>query len=158
MKYKKIYFLCFCLLFLGIIILGIKVFLLKEQLKNNSTIYCVMEDEKKENKMELYFDYKDGKIYKYSIINTNKMTDNINIDAYKQKMENNNQKYKGATGKFWTDSNIYVTSEIYNLDLLSEKEWKELTMFSKKDLQTKTRQEIIDSILPVTKGKTFHCN
>ena len=158
MKNKKIYFLCFCLLFLGIIILGIKVFLLKEQLKNNSTIYCVMEDEKKENKMELYFDYKDGKIYKYSIINTNKMTDNINIDAYKQKMEDNNQKYKGATGKFWTDSNIYVTSEIYNLDLLSEKEWKELTMFSKKDLQTKTRQEIIDSILPVTKGKTFHCN
>ena len=56
------------------------------------------------------------------------------------------------------DFEDYDYPEIYNLDLLSEKEWKELTMFSKKDLQTKTRQEIIDSILPVTKGKTFHCN
>ena len=44
MKNKKIYFLCFCLLFLGIIILGIKVFLLKEQLKNKQITGILLTD------------------------------------------------------------------------------------------------------------------
>ena len=74
-------------------------------------------------------------------------------------LKKNNNKYKGATSKFWTDNNIYMTTEIYNLDLLSEQECKELTTFSKKDLKSKTRKEIIDSFIPmINDSETFKCN
>ena len=117
-----------------------------------------MEDNLKENRMEIYYDFKDGQVYRYSIVNTNKLTENINIEAYKEMILNSNNKYKGFTGKFWTDNNVYMTTEIYDLDLLSENEFKELTGISLKELKTKTRQEIIDSIIPMGDIGNFKCN
>lgn len=107
---------------------------------------------------KIYYDFIDGEVYKFSIINTNKMTENVNVDAYRESMKKLNDKYKGATGKFWNDNNIYITTEIYNLNLLSEEEFKEITFMSKKDLKSKTRQDIIDSIIPMGNGGNYICN
>lgn len=158
MKNKKVFFIIILVLIVLVILLGILFVRAERELKNNTMIHCVMENNSKENKMELYFDFKDGQVYRYSIVNTNKLTDNINIDAYKQMLSNSNNKYKGATGKFWTDNNIYVTTEIYDLDLLSEEEFKEITAMSKKELKSKTRNEIIDSMIPMGNDGSFKCN
>ncbi len=158
MKNKKILFSIIFILLVVVILLGVMFWLTNQKLKNNSSIYCVMEDNLKENRMEIYYDFKDGQVYRYSIVNTNKLTENINIEAYKEMILNSNNKYKGFTGKFWTDNNVYMTTEIYDLDLLSENEFKELTGISLKELKTKTRQEIIDSIIPMGDIGNFKCN
>lgn len=110
------------------------------------------------NKMEIYFDFKDSRAYRYSIISTNKYDDSINIETYKENINKFNNKYKGTVQKIWIDNNTYTTTEIYNLDLLTEKEFKEITGISLKELKTKTRQEIIDSFFPITSGGNFKCN
>lgn len=143
-------------LVLGIVVVVVGMMLLFK--KDESSIYCVMEDTKQENKMEIYYDFKDGKVYRYSIVNTNKLTENINVEAYKEMMEKSNNKYKGATSKFWNDNNTYMTTEIFNLDLLTENEFKEITGMSLKELKSKTRKEIIKSITPMGNGGSFKCN
>jgi len=145
----------------GIIILGVVVILIGTIFfltKNESSIYCVMEDASQENKMEIYYDFKDGEVYRYSIVNTNKLTENINVDAYKEAFLNSNNKYKGATSKFWNDNNTYMTTEIFNLDSLTEEEFKEITGMSLKELKSKSRKEIINSITPMSDGGSFKCN
>lgn len=141
---------------LGVVIILIcSIFFLT---KNESSIYCVMEDAAQENKMEIYYDFKDGEVYRYSIVNTNKLTESINIDAYKETFLNSNNKYKGAISKFWNDNRTYMTTEIFNLDLLTEQEFKEITGMSLKELKSKTRKEIIKSIIPMSDGGSFKCN
>ena len=154
MKNKKWVNSVVLVLGLVVILAGI-IFLLP---KNEKSIYCVMEDATKENKMEIYYDFKDGEVYRYSIVNTNKLTDNINVDAYKEMIQKSNDKYKGATSKFWKDDNTYMTTEIYNLDLLTENEFKEITGMSLKDIKSKTRKDIIESIIPMGEDGSFKCN
>ena len=74
-------------------------------------------------------------------------------------MDNSNKKYKGATSKVWYDNENVMTTEIYDLGLLSEKEFKEITGMSKKELQTKSRDEIIESIIPMgdSSSSSFKC-
>lgn len=158
MRNNKILYLIIFLLIVILTFLLIKTLFVNRKLRDNSSIYCVMEDSLGENKMEIYYDFIDGEVYKFSIINTNKMTENVNVDAYKDSMKKLNDKYKGATGKFWTDNNIYITTEIYDLTLLSEYEFKEITSMSKKELKTKTRQDIIDSIIPMGSDGIYKCN
>ena len=142
-----------------ILILGIKTYTLNETAKNNESIYCLMEDKIQQTKMEMYFDFKDNQVYRYTVISTNPYTENINITNYETLLNNANKKYEGITSKVWTDNKKVVTTEISNLDLLSEAEFKELTGMSKKELQSKNRDEIIESIIPFTSEEStiFEC-
>ena len=51
-----------------------------------------------------------------------------------------------------------MTTEIFNLDLLTEQEFKEITGMSLKELKSKTRKEIIKSIVTMSDGVIFKCN
>ena len=51
-----------------------------------------------------------------------------------------------------------MTIETYDLELLTEEEFKEITGMSLKELKSKTRQQIIDSIIPMSNGGSFKCN
>ena len=156
---KKSFLICIIGLILIVVGLGIGLFITNKELKNSQTIYCVMEDNAQQTKMEMYFDFKKKQVYRYTIISTNPYNDNINIDNYKSFMDNSNKKYKGATSKVWYDNENVMTTEIYDLGLLSEKEFKEITGMSKKELQTKSRDEIIESIIPMgdSSSSSFKC-
>ena len=158
MKKKKIIHIIVIIFGISIALFCLMFLLINQNLKNNSSIYCIMEDDSKENKMEIYYDFKDGQVYRYSIVNTNKLTNKINIEAYKEMIQNTNNQYKGSTGKFWNDNNVYMTIETYDLELLTEEEFKEITGMSLKELKSKTRQQIIDSIIPMSNGGSFKCN
>lgn len=159
MKKNRLFIIIILILAVIVVALGIKTYTLNETAKNNETIYCVMEDKTQQTKMEMYFDFKDNQVYRYTVISTNPYTENTNITNYETFMSNANKKYEGATSKVWTDNKKVVTTEISNLDLLSEAEFKELTGMSKKELQSKNRDEIIESIIPyVTDESTnFEC-
>ena len=84
MKKKKIIYIIVIIFGISIALFCLMFLLINQNLKNNSSIYCIMEDDSKENKMEIYYDFKDGQVYRYSIVNTNKLTNKINIEAYKE--------------------------------------------------------------------------
>ena len=160
MKKNRIFIIIILILAVIVVALGIKTYTLNETAKNNESIYCVMEDKTQQTKMEMYFDFKDNQVYRYTVISTNPYTENINITNYETALNNTNKKYEGATSKVWTDNKKVVTTEISNLDLLSETEFKELTGMSKKELQSKNRNEIIESIIPYITDESvnFECN
>jgi hypothetical protein len=149
------------LIVIGILIvivigLGIRLYFVNKELQNNKTIYCVMEDS--ESKLEIYYDFKDSKVYRYTVISTNGYSSDINIDAYADNMSATNLKYKGVTNKVWYDGNEFVTTEIYDLNTITEDEFKEMTGMSKTELQKKSRSEIIDSYLPIVNSDaSFKC-
>lgn len=158
MKKNKIFIIIILILTFIIVALGIKVYTLNETSKNNETLYCVMEDKKQQSKMEIYFDFKDNQVYRYTVISTNPYKESINISNYEKIISNTNKKYEGAISKVWTDNKKVVTTEISNLDILSATEFKELTGISKKELQSKNRDEIIESIIPFGEESTkFEC-
>ena len=138
MKKNKLFIIIIFILAVIILILGIKTYTLNKTAKNNESIYCVMEDKTQQTKKEMYFDFKDNQIYRYTVISTNPYTEK---------------------SKVWTDNKKVVTTEISNLDLLSETEFKELTGMSKKEFQSKNRDEIIESIIPFTSEENtiFEC-
>ena len=156
---KNILLVCIAGLILIVVGLGIGLFITNKELKNSQTIYCVMEDNAQQTKMEMYFDFKKKQVYRYTIISTNPYNENVNIDNYETFMNNSNKKYKGATSKVWYDNEKFMTTEIYDLSLLSEDEFKEITGMSKKELQNKSRSEIIESIVPMggSSNSSFKC-
>ncbi len=157
MKKTKIFIIIIFILVIILCLLSFKILSINKELNNSKSIYCVMKDNSS-NKMEIYFDFKNGAVYRYSIINTNKYDKNIKVETYKEIFERFNNKYKGAIQKFWTDNNIYITTEIYDLELLTENEFKEITGMSIKNLKSRTRQQIIDSMIPMGDGGSFKCN
>lgn len=157
MKNSKIFIIIIFILVIMLCLLSFKFLSINKELNNSKSIYCVMNDNGS-NKMEIYFDFKNGMVYRYSIICTNKYNKNINVEIYKETIDKFNNKYKGAIQKFWTDNNIYITTEIYDLELLTENEFKEITGISLKELKSKTRQQIIDSFVPMLDGGSFKCN
>lgn len=118
MKKDKIFIIIILILTFIIVALGIKVYTLNETSKNNETLYCVMEDKKQQSKMEMYFDFKDNQVYRYTVISTNPYKESINISNYEKIISNTNKKYEGAIAKVWTDNKKVVTTEIFNLDIL----------------------------------------
>ncbi len=157
MKNSKIFIIIIFILVIMLCLLSFKFLSINKELNNSKSIYCVMNDNGS-NKMEIYYDFKNGMVYRYSIINTNEYNKNINVEIYKENFDKFNNKYKGAIQKFWTDNNIYITTEIYDLELLTENEFKEITGISLKELKSKTRQQIIDSFVPMVDGGSFKCN
>lgn len=134
----------FLILITLIILLITRVVTLSRENEKNKSIYCKMESDKE--KMELYFDIKDGVAYRFTIVTEQPYKEELNIDNYNKFTNKSNQKYRGATSKVWHDNNTFITTDIFDINSLSEKEFKELLGMSKKELQKKTRKEIIDSI------------
>ena len=50
-----------------------------------------------------------------------------------------------------------ITLESYYVDLFSEEEFKEAIMMSKEELQSKSRKEIIESIVPMGDNVNYSC-
>ena len=159
MKNKYLVFVVvIVLLVIGVGVLGVKYYNTNSALKNNTTLYCVMEDQVNDGKMEFYYDFKDNHVYRYMIVSSYKMTDNFNVELAKALITKNNEAYKGIVQSFWTDNNTRLTTEVYYLDLMTEEDYSSQLGNLVKDLKDKSRQEIIDSIVPMSDGDTFKCN
>ena len=85
-----------------------KIIKLNNEIQKNKTIYCTMLDNSNDSKMEISFDFKDGKVYRYSVISTNRINDNVNKENYDYLMSKSNKEHKGATQKFWSNEEIYI--------------------------------------------------
>jgi uncharacterized protein YkuJ len=145
MTKKNITLIVVVILIAIVIGMGIRLYFINRELQNNKTIYCITEDS--ESKLEIYYDFKNGKVYRYSV-----------IDAYSNNANSSNLKYKGVTNKIWYDSNEFIATEIYDLNLLTEEEFKEITGMSKTKLQEMSRSEIIDSYIPmINSNASFKC-
>jgi hypothetical protein len=156
MKKKNITLIVVVILIAIVIGMGIRLYFINKELQNNKTIYCVTEDS--ESKLEIYYDFKNGKVYRYSVINTQPYSEDLNIDSYSNVANSSNLKYKGVTNKIWYDSNEFITTEIYDFNLLTEEEFKEITGMSKTELQEMSRSEIIDSYIPmINSNASFKC-
>lgn len=159
MKNKCVVFIVvIVLLVLVLSILGVKYYSVRNELKDNKTIYCVMEDPSNDGKMELFYDFKDNQVYRYSIVSTYKMTDDYKIDTAKELAIKSNEKYKGIIQDVWTDGKVRVSTEIYNLDIMNDEDFNSDAGLLVKDLKSKTRQQIIDSINPIGENGTYKCN
>lgn len=157
-KKSLIYFMIIGVLIIILCFFAIKYYSVNEKLNENKTIYCVMEDLNNEGKMELYYDFKDNHVYRYSIISTYKMTDDFKIDVARDLANKSNEKYKGIIQNVWTDGKIRVSSEIYNLDIMTEEDYNSDAGIFVKELKNKTRKQIIESITPMGESKIFECN
>ena len=115
---------------------------------NYSSIYCYSEGEV--GNMKIYFDFRDGTVYRYTIVTENPITSTINKELMENQVDENNKKYKGYISKIWFDNQNYTTIDIYDLDILTEDEMKELTNISIKEMKKQSRKEIIDSVLPMS--------
>lgn len=132
-----------------LIIIGLcyGLFRVNNKLVNNNTIHCVMDSS--EGRMEILYDYRDGEIYRYSVIGIYDYKDSVNVDTYKLGAERYNEKYMGVVEKFWTDYNKYYVIDIFNFDLLSDEEFEEVMYMSRSKFKELGRQDIIDSFVPM---------
>ncbi len=149
---KKI--IMFILLFsiIAIIITLLLLNLCKRE--ENQAIHCKTTNSN--NSIEVYFDFNNNSLYRYSIITTNQINDEFDITNINKQTQINNEKYKGLISKIWYDNNTYTTYEIFDLNLLSEEEMKELTGLSIKELKNKSSDELKDSIIPFSSDE-FSC-
>ena len=68
-----------------------------------------------------------------------------------------NLQYKGLTLKVWYDNDSYTTIETFYLNLLTEEEMKHLTGLSIKELKIQYREELKNSIIPISaNGHSCH--
>ena len=132
------------------IILSVFVLLLisgcseKSEIDNSyESVHCVLGDKDGNDKLELYYDFNDNKVYRFSIVSTKLLDDSIDIEKYERIVADTNSKRAGYSGKVWHDNEKMITLETYYLDLFSEEEFKEALMMSKEELQSKNRKEII---------------
>lgn len=61
------------------VFLAVRGSIAESKVEDYETLRCVMEDEDGIGKMEMYFDFNQKKVYRYSIISTNALNDRINI-------------------------------------------------------------------------------
>lgn len=155
---KKFFVYFFLILMITTIsVISIKFIKDESKYKESDTIYCITENQEQNEKLEIYFDFKDKKVYRFSIIGTQNYSDSINIDRYIKSIDNTNKKYVGSLGKIWYDNKKFITIETYHLDILSEEEFKQLTGMSKKEIQATNRQELIDLIIPIGETSNYSC-
>lgn len=130
----------------------------KSEIENRyESIHCVLGDKNGTDKLELYYDFNDNKVYRFSIVTTKLLTDSIDIETYKRIVTDTNSKQAGYSGKVWHDNEKMITLETYYLELFSEEEFQEALMMSKEELQSKTRKEIIESIVPMGDNVNYSC-
>lgn len=146
-----------CLVIVFTVSLTFNILQLKRS-KDYENVYCVMEDTAENSKLEMYFDYQDNKIYRYTLIGTKPFSEDINIERYEKGGKIAEEKSLGLIEKYWFDEEKFVTMDIYMLPLMSDEEFKQATGMTKKDFEKQTKQEVIDSIIVMgQEGTAFHC-
>ena len=121
----------------------------------SNSIYCKSETSPTD-KIEIYYDFKDGSVYKYTIVTTNPITEDVDREKQEQFITAGNLKYKGLIAKIWYENDAYTTTEIFDLDRLKENEMRDLTGISIKELKNTSRDELINTIVPTSSFK-FTC-
>ena len=121
--------------------------------EENQSIYC--KTSSSNDSIELYFDFNNNSLYRYSIITTNQITDEFDITIINKQTQINNEKYKGLISKIWYDDNTFITYDIFDLNLLSEEEMKEITGLSIKELKSKSRDELKENIIYFASDEFF---
>lgn len=111
---------------------------------DSNSIYCKSETSQTD-KIELYYDFKDGSVYRYTIVTTNPITEEVDRKRQEQFIDALNLKYKGIIAKIWYENDTFTTIEIFDLDRLTETEMKDLTGISIKELKNKSREELINT-------------
>ena len=123
-----------------------------------SSIYCKTEMSPTD-KIEHYYDFYDGSVYRYTLITTVPINKDFNKEK-KEKLidaiEKMNTKYKGAISKIWFEEEAYTLTEIYDLNSLTEAEMKNIMGMSIKELKKQSREELKKSIVPMS-GTSFYC-
>ena len=137
--------------FIAIIITLLLLNLCKRE--ENQSIYC--KTSSSNDSIELYFDFNNNSLYRYSIITTNQITDEFDITIINKQTQINNEKYKGLISKIWYDDNTFITYDIFDLNLLSEEEMKEITGLSIKELKSKSRDELKENIIYFASDEFF---
>ncbi len=133
------------------IFLGYKLKVTGDKYEENKSLYCVTGDNTND-KIELYFDFKDGKAYRYTQVFTNEFKPEYNLDSYKQLIEEEN-KYKSVIAKIWNNDKVSILTEVFDLD---EKNKDELKEFNFDGLIGKTRKEIMNNGIE-TYGDNLKC-
>ena len=109
------------------------------------------------DKIEIYYDFKDDSVYKYTIVITSPIQEDLDKEKQEQFISALNSQYKGLSSKIWYDDDSYTTIETFYLDLLTEDEMKHLTGLSIKDLKNQSREQLKNSIIPIS-GNDHSCN
>ncbi len=148
---KKIIMFILLFSFIAIIITLLLLNLCKRE--ENQSIYC--KTSSSNDSIELYFDFNNNSLYRYSIITTNQITDEFDITIINKQTQINNEKYKGLISKIWYDDNTFITYDIFDLNLLSEEEMKEITGLSIKELKSKSRDELKENIIYFASDEFF---
>ena len=89
-------------------------------------------------------------------VTTNPITEDVDREKQEQFITAGNLKYKGLIAKIWYENDTYTTTEIFDLDRLTETEMKDLTGISIKELKNTSREELINTIVPTSSFK-FTC-
>ena len=123
---------------------------------DGDAIYCKTETSPSD-KIEIYYDFKDGSVYKYTIVITSPIQEALDKEKQAEFIAALNSQYKGLSSKVWYDDDSYTTIETFYLDLLTEDEMKHLTGLSIKDLKNQSREELKNSIIAFS-GKDHSCH
>ena len=85
----------------------------KSEIDNSyESIHCTLGDKDGNDKMELYYDFNDNKVYRFSIVNTYLLTDSIDVEKYEKGVSVTNAKYAGYSGKIWNNSKRRYDSDL----------------------------------------------
>lgn len=120
-----------------------------------NAIYCKTETSPTD-KIELYFDFKDGSAYRYTIVTTSPLKKDFDREKYEEAITGLNLKYKGVMSKIWYEEDTYTITEVFDLERLTENEMKNSTGISIKELKDQSREEIKKTIVPIV-GSSFYC-
>ena len=113
---------------------------------NSDSIYMKLSD--KNWSLERYFDFHNGKVYRYSTVVSNACDMNTDegkksYEAAKRICSENNEKYHGYMSKVWVENGKMTIYEVYDLQLLDDEEKKK---FGVNDYTNKNRAQIIRGI------------
>ena len=127
---------------------SVKYYLTNKKLKDNAPIHCITNGS--DSKIEVFYDFKNGEVYRYSIISTNKITDSFDINRYKELTDKFNNENEGAIEKVYVKDDNYIIMDIYNIDFMNDEDFKKLMFMSKEEFKSKSRKEIKDSVVPIS--------
>ena len=150
-NHNIIFIVILCLICVVFVIIFINN--LRNNDKDSSTsegnaIYCKTENSPTD-KIEIYFDFKDGAAYRYTIVTTSPLKKDFDKEKYDEFILGLNLKHKGLMSKIWYEEDTYTITEVFDLDRLTEDEMNNLTGISKKELKSQSRDKIKKTIVPI---------
>lgn len=112
---------------------------------NGNSVYMKLSEES--STLERYFDFHNGKVYRYSTVVTNDC--DISTDEGKKRFEaakkacERNEQYHGYLSKVWVENSKMFIYEVFDLNMLSDEEKKTLGV---DEYENKTREQIVNGV------------